>query len=81
MIGYTQSQCFHLYCSFAVCEVIKSLELEYDARRAALGDLLHWFAIVGFLDSLHDLQRGRERKKKENDVEINHEKYNSRLVK
>ena len=30
-------------------------DLQDDTRRAALGDLLHWLAIMGFLYSIHDL--------------------------
>lgn len=61
--------------SFVVSEEIKSSELEYDAGRTALGDLLQWFAIVGFLDGFHDLESGRENKKVRR-CEINHEEQN-----
>lgn len=30
-------------------------DLQDDTRRAALGDLLHWLAIMGFLYSVHDV--------------------------
>lgn len=41
-------------------QVLRCVALEDDTGWLALGDLLHWLAIIGSLDYIHDLRQKAE---------------------